>query len=301
MKPYRVLLYYCFTKIDDPAAFTEDHRALCESLGLKGRILIAEEGINGTCSGPIDACEQYMAALAGDSRFEGIEFKIDEADEHAFKKLFVRLRPEIITLGERVEGRVEERTGHHLDPVEWQRMMDKEDVVILDGRNDYEHEVGRFRGSIRPPVESFKEFPGWLRANRELFDNKRILTYCTGGIRCEKLSAWMLQEGFKDVFQLHGGIVEYAKHPETQGEGFEGINVVFDDRVAVPAGERASELTRCRECGTPTINYVNCANVLCNDRILLCEKCEEATGRTCSEACRNAPLLRHKDAKLKRA
>lgn len=296
-----MLLYYCFTEIQDPAAYAEEHRQVCAELGLLGRILIASEGINGTCSGTVDACSRYMEWLRSDNRFAAVEFKIDESDGHAFKKLFVRVRDEIITMGRPVETPVHRRTGIHLQPEEWLAMMARDDVVLLDGRNDYEFEVGRFKGAICPPVESFRELPDWLVEHRETFEGKKILTYCTGGIRCEKLSAWMLQEGFNDVYQLHGGIVEYAKDPVTQGEGFEGINVVFDDRVAVPAGERSQPLTRCRECGVNSTNYVNCANVLCNDRIILCEQCEITTLRTCSKECRQAPNLREKDQRLRKA
>ncbi len=301
MKSYRVLLYYWFCDIADPSAYAAAHRAKCEELDLRGRILIAEEGINGTCSGTTDSCDAYMRWLSSDERFAGIEFKVEEAVEHAFKKLFIRVRPEIITLGEVVREPVHRKTGIPLDPVQWREMMNRDDVVILDGRNDYEYNVGRFAGAICPPVESFRELPDWLRQHRRDFEGKKILTYCTGGIRCEKLTAWMLQEGFRDVYQLHGGIVRYGQDPMTQGEGFQGINVVFDDRVAVSAGEKSQPLTVCRECGEPTTNYVNCANVLCNDRILLCDACEIVTRRTCSEGCRAAPRLREKDQKLQRA
>lgn len=292
MASFRVLLYYFFGEIGNPAEFTEVHREECVQLGLRGRILVAKEGINGTVSGPVEACSTYMSRLS--SLFPGIEFKVDEADGHVFKAMHVRLRPEIITLGQDIEG----PTAPHLSPVEWREKMKQENVVLLDGRNNYESDLGRFEGAICPPLEAFRDFPDWIREHRELLVGKTVLTYCTGGIRCEKLSAWMLQEGFSNVYQLHGGICNYAKDELTQGEGFEGVNVVFDDRIAVSAGARASELTHCRECGQKTTNYVNCANVLCNARLILCPSCEVTTERCCSEECRQAPKRRHKDRKL---
>lgn len=295
---FRVLLYYHFGVIEDPQQFREEHLQLCQSLGLLGRILIAREGINGTVSGTVGATDHYMQALKADPRFKGIEFKIDEAEAHAFKKLFLRVRDEIITLGVPLSAPVHQHTAPHVSPAEWKRMMNEEDVVILDTRNVYESGLGHFKNAICPPLESFRDFPDWIRQHADLFRNKKILTYCTGGIRCEKFTAWMLDEGFEDVFQLHGGIVMYGKDPETQGEGFIGTNVVFDERVNVSAGPKSEPLTLCRECGSVTANYVNCANVVCNRRMILCETCEANTERCCSEECRRAPLRREKGKKL---
>jgi UPF0176 protein len=294
---FRVLLYYWFTRIEDPRTFAEQHFARAEELGLKGRILIAAEGINGTVSGTAEACQAYMDELSADPRFHGIEFKVDEADQHAFKALHVRIRPEIITLGKPLSTPVHERTGPYLQPAEWKEMMEREDVVVLDGRNAYESELGRFKNAICPPVQNFRDLPDWILNHREELEGKTILTYCTGGIRCEKLTAWMLAEGFKDVYQLHGGIVMYGKDEATQGEGFEGVNVVFDERIAVPVGPKAEVVTTCRECGQPSANYVNCANVECNLRMIQCPACEAETGRCCSEACRQAPRKREKGLK----
>lgn len=295
---FQVLLYYFFTELSNPEEFAAEHRALCESLQLKGRVLIAAEGINGTVSGPKEACAKYMNALRSHPAFSDIEFKVDEAEGHAFKHLQVKVRDEIITLGVPLATPVHQRTAPHLSPQEWQRLMDEPDVVILDGRNDYESELGHFKNAILPDVESFRDLPQWILDHRETLQGKRILTYCTGGIRCEKLTNWMLEEGFEDVFQLDGGIVKYGKDPVTEGRGFEGMNVVFDDRVLVPPGPHSQPITRCRECGALTANYVNCANVRCNKRMILCPECETATHRCCSDKCRATPLLREKNRKL---
>ncbi len=297
---FQVLLYYCFTELDNPHEFAAEHRQLCESLGLKGRILLATEGINGTVSGPETSCDQYREALSSHPAFAKIEFKIDEAEGHAFKGLQVKVRDEIITLGVPLEKPVHESTAAHLSPVEWRTMMGREDVVLLDGRNDYESELGHFEGALIPPIESFRDLPAWILDHREHLEGKKILTYCTGGIRCEKLTAWMLAEGFSDVYQLDGGIVKYGKDPHTEGLGFEGMNVVFDDRVLVPPGPHSAPITHCRECGMLTANYVNCANVRCNIRLLLCPECEESTQRCCSDKCRSNPALREKNQRLAR-
>jgi len=301
MADFRILLYYAFAPVSDPASFAAEHFARCEELGLKGRVIVAEEGINGTVSGTTEACETYMAELAATPGFEDIEFKIDEADGHAFRRLTVKHRAEIVTLGVPLEVPVHERTGGYLEPDEWREMMRREDVVIVDGRNDYESDLGRFEGAICPPLGNFREFPEWLREHKPELDGKTILTYCTGGIRCEKLTAWMLQEGFSNVFQLHGGIVQYGKDPSTQGEGFEGVNVVFDDRVVASAGDRARPATSCCRCGAATINFVNCANVDCNKRLLMCESCEAESERTCDETCRSVSRKRAKGGKLSHA
>lgn len=296
---FQVLLYYWFCQIDDPAEFAEGHRTLCDDLGLKGRILVAHEGINGSVSGSPAACEAYQRTLLADPRFSGMEFKIEECEGHTFKGMHVRVREEIITLGLPLQNRVEQQTGKHLSPSEWRQKMEEPDVVLLDGRNDYESNVGRFKGAICPPVENFRELPSWLQEHRKELEGKEILTYCTGGIRCEKLSSWMLENGFEKVYQLHGGIVSYAQHPETEGEGFEGVNVVFDDRVVSSAGAKAIPLTKCRECGELCSNYVNCANVLCNDRMIMCPQCEIKTERCCSNECRTSDSKREKGQKLR--
>lgn len=295
--PYRVLLYYYFCKIDDPAEFAAGHDAFCRELGLRGRILVADEGINGTVSGTTESCDAYIAKMR--ELFPSIEFKIDEVDAHQFKKLFVRVRDEVITLGVPIEHRPEELTAPHLSPSEWKQKMSEPDTVIVDTRNDYEWSLGRFEGAICPPIESFRELPNWLLEHKEEWAGKQILTYCTGGIRCEKLTTWMLEAGFENVYQLHGGIVMYGKDPATAGENFEGVNVVFDDRVVTEVGPKASPLiTTCMECGAPSANYVNCANTMCNARIILCADCEVSTGRCCSDSCREAPTKREKNRKV---
>lgn len=215
---FTVLLYYKFVKVDNAEQFAQEHLAYCKELGIKGRILIADEGINGTLSGTPEQAEKYMNDLRANPLFSDIVFKIDTSDQHVFKKMFVRYKKELVTfryedseLDPNVIG------GKRLSPKEWHDYLQREDVIILDGRNGYEFDIGHFRGAIRPEVESFREFPEWIRENMKDLKDKPILTYCTGGIRCEKLSGFLIEEGFQDVYQLEGGIVTYGQDEEVKG------------------------------------------------------------------------------------
>jgi UPF0176 protein len=294
-KPLRILLYYKFVPIDDPEQFAKDHLKFCKELGLKGRVLVAHEGLNGTVSGTVEQTNAYMDALRKDSRFEDMQYKIDEADEHAFKKMFVRPREEIVTFRLDEEVDPNEVTGKYLSPKEWYEQLQVEDVIVLDGRNDYEYDIGHFRNAIRPDVKSFRDFPQWIRENLSQFKDKRILTYCTGGIRCEKLSGFMLKEGFQDVAQLHGGIVTYSKDPEVQGKLFDGKCYVFDERISVPINRTDEDTVvgKCHHCGEAEDRYLNCANPWCNLQHVCCEECEEKHKRSCCKECEEHPDNRY--------
>lgn len=289
-KPYRVLLYYFYTKIENPEEYAAQHLAYCKDLGLKGRILVAEEGINGTVSGTVEQTNQYMEMMKSDPRFNGIVFKVDEADGHAFKKMHVRPRKELVTL--RLEDDINPRevTGKYYSPKEFYEAMQDEDTIVLDARNDYEYDLGHFRGAIRPDIETFRELPDWVRKNKEMLAGKKILTYCTGGIRCEKFSGWLVREGFEDVAQLHGGIVTYGKDPEVQGELWDGQCYVFDERIAVPINHKEHVIVgKDYFTGEPCERYVNCANPECNRQMLCSEENEHKYLRSCSHECRVHP------------
>ncbi|MEM7012686.1 MAG: rhodanese-related sulfurtransferase [Verrucomicrobiota bacterium] len=290
---HQILLYYLYRRLADPEAYLEEHRALCQELDLLGRILIGDEGINGTVSGSTESTERYMAVMRGDERTSGIEFKVDLAGDHVFPKLSVKLRSEVVTLG-LGEDDIDpnEITGKRLGPEEWLEAMREDDVILLDGRNDYESALGHFKGALCPDVENFRDFPEWIRENLADKKDAKVLTYCTGGIRCEKLSGFLLQEGFQDVSQLHGGIVEYGKHSETQGRDFDGLCYVFDQRVGVEVNHTDSRkiVSSCWRCNEPCSRYCNCGWPECNDQIFLCEKCENEFGKFCGEACKSAFL-----------
>lgn len=295
MKDYQVLLYYKYVKIEDPETFRDQHLAFCKDLGLKGRILVSEEGLNGTVSGPIEKTEAYMEAMHAEERFSDMMFKIDEADEHAFKKMHVRYRPEIVSLklGEE-DINPNEVTGKYLEPKEFREALLDEDTVVLDARNDYEYDLGHFRGAVRPDIRNFRELPEWIRENKEKFMDKKIVTYCTGGIRCEKFSGWLLKEGFEEVAQLHGGIHNYGTDPEVQGELWDGKMYVFDERISVPVNRKEHVVVgRDWFDGEPCERYVNCADPKCNRQILCSEENEHRYLRGCSHECRISPENRY--------
>ena len=287
---YQVLLYYNYVDIEDPETFAKEHLRFCKDLELKGRILVAHEGINGTVSGTVEATNKYMEAMHNDSRFADMIFKVDEAEGHAFKKMHVRPRPELVTL--RLEEDIDPReiTGEYLDPKEFYEALQDEDTVVLDARNDYEYDLGHFRGAIRPDIETFRELPEWVEENKELLEGKKVVTYCTGGIRCEKFSGWLKKSGFEDVAQLHGGIVTYGKDPEVQGELWDGQLYVFDERISVPVNRKEHVIVgKDYFDGKPCERYVNCANPECNKQILCSEENEHKYMRGCTPECRVHP------------
>jgi UPF0176 protein len=287
--PFQILLYYFYTSIADAEIYAEEQRELCERLGLRGRIIVAGEGINGTVSGETEATSLYIEAMGADPRTAEMTFKVDPAAGHAFKKLSVKAREEIVSLhlGETEDVDPNQLTGKHLTPAEFKEAMQDEEAIILDGRNNYESDLGRFKGALCPDLDNFRDFPQWIRENLGDAKELPILTYCTGGIRCEKLSGFLVKEGFRRVAQLEGGIVSYGKDPQVRGEDFEGECYVFDERIGVEVNhQNPSVVAVCRDCGRPSERYVNCAHQACNLRIFVCEDCEESAGRFCSAECR---------------
>lgn len=291
---YRVLLYYQYVPIEDGETFAQKHLADCKELGLKGRILVADEGINGTVSGTVEQTNAYMELMKNDPRFSSTIFKIDEAEQNAFKKMHVRYRPELVNLSLEDDVNPLELTGAYLDPKEFREAMLDENTVVIDARNDYEFDLGHFRGAIRPEIRSFRELPQWIRDNKEQFMEKRVLTYCTGGIRCEKFSGWLVREGFKDVGQLHGGIATYGKDPEVQGDLWDGQMYVFDSRIAVPINQKEHVIVgRDWFDGSPCERYINCGNPECNRQMLASEENEAKYLGACSHECRVHPNNRY--------
>lgn len=286
----QVLLYYLYFPVEDPEQYMIDHRALCEALELKGRILIGKEGINGTVSGSIEGTQKYMEALRADPQTTSIQFKIDPCEEHLFPKLSIKVRKEIVTLGLPEEEDIDPRelTGKHLSPKEFYEAMQEKDVVIIDGRNRYEADMGRFKNAIVPEIKNFREFPQWFEEHGREIKDKKILTYCTGGIRCEKLSGYLRKVGCEEVYQLEGGIISYGKDPEIKGRDFEGLCYVFDKRVCVETNftETRKVISSCRFCNVIVPEYTNCGWPCCNRQIFICRDCLEKEGSFCSSECR---------------
>ncbi len=294
MKNYRVLLYYNYVAIENPEEVTAQHKELCSDLGLMGRILISSEGINGTCSGTIEQTDAYIEAMRQDPHFADTVFKIDEADEHAFKKLKVKHRQELVTLRLEDDVNPNEITGKYLEPKDFFEQIQQEDTILLDARNDYEYELGHFRGAVKPDITNFRDLPNWVRDNKDKLEGKKIITYCTGGIRCEKFSGWLVKEGFEDVAQLHGGIVTYGQDPEVKGQLWDGQLYVFDERIGVPVNQTEHVVVgKDFYTGEPCERYVNCAHPPCNRKILCSEENEHKYMRSCSDECRKSPENRY--------
>lgn len=291
-KDYSILLYYCYADIEDTEAYREDHHFFCIENNIRGRIIISSEGLNGTVSGRKEDCEKYMAYIHSDSRFAKTEFKVEDHDKHAFTKIHVRVKPEIVHSSMRhIDPKI--KTGKHLAPDEFKALKDQEDVVILDVRSNYEHELGRFKNAITLDIDNFRDFPEKVKELEHL-KGKKVLTYCTGGIKCEKASAFLLDQGFEDVYQLHGGIIKYGL--EAGGEDFEGKCYVFDNRIAVDVNKvNPTIVSKCHVCGTNSDRMVNCANPKCNDHLAICEECGWELDGACSADCKEYPEKRPYD------
>jgi UPF0176 protein len=289
---YEVILYYKFTSINDPEGFCAAHKTFCKELGVKGRIYISEEGINGTLGGTPEQVQAYKDHLTATNGFENIDFKTDTSDYIPFAKLKCKTRDEIVALHTEADP---DKGGIHLEPNEWKQVMESgEEYVIIDVRNDYESKIGHFEGALTPEVENFYDFPEWLD-KLKVDKDKKVLMYCTGGIRCEKFSVLMKERGWEDVNQLHGGILRYAK--EEGGEHYRGKCFVFDDRLVVPVNEDDMQpIAKCEITGKPADTYINCANMECNRLFVCSEEGARKMDGCCSEECRQSEYKRPFDS-----
>lgn len=296
-KDYRVLLYYKYQTIEDIEKFATEHLKFTKSIGLRGRILVSPNGINGTVSGTVEQTDQYKDYLHSIPGFEDVWFKVDKVDDYAHSKMFVRPREEIVSLklAHEVDHNPNDITGKKLKPSEFREAILDEDTVVLDTRNTYEYDLGHFKGAIRPEIQNFRELPDWIVENKEKFMDKKVVMYCTGGIRCEKFSGWMLREGIgAEIAQLEGGIDTYGKDPETKGELWDGKMYVFDERIAVPINH-VDPVVISRDIfdGQPSDRYVNCANPECNKQVFMSEENEHKYLRGCTAECRRIPSNRY--------
>lgn len=294
MKEYLIILYYHYTRIDDLESYRSEHLNYCLNNNLLGRVYIAHEGINGTLSGLKDDILNYMNYLRRDSRFSDIVFKIDEANTHAFHKMHVKIKKELVNLSLQEDINPKELTGEHLEPFDFYNRMQEDDTVVIDARNNYEHMVGHFRGAIKPNIKNFRELPHWIKENKELLKGKKILTYCTGGVRCEKFSGWLKKEGFDKVYQLKGGIITYGKDPQVKGKLWDGMCYVFDNRITVPINKVEHTIVgRDHFDGKPCERIINCANPECNKQIIVSEENEHKYLGGCSKECSLHPRNRY--------
>lgn len=285
MSEYKVLLFYKYVNLESPELILRAHLDWCLHNDIKGRVFFAKEGVNGTVSGKVDKIEKYKAHLTSYSEFKDLWFKEDEADDHAFNKMHVRLKKEI------VHGDLEnvsiENSGKRLEPEELLRFYEEgKDFVIVDARNWYESKIGRFKNAMIPQMKNFREWKKVVDEELKEYKDKTIVTYCTGGIRCEKASAYMVEKGFTDVYQLDGGIVNFIKKfPDTYWQG--GM-FVFDERRVVNPNMKVElkHIAECYFCGKPTSYYINCHNVDCDKIIVSCHECKIDNEYCCSDECR---------------
>jgi UPF0176 protein len=290
---YEVILYYNFNSIEEPERFCKEHKKFCKELGLKGRIYISSEGINGTAGGSKEQVEAYKEHVWSLPGFEDTEFKQDTSEYIPFAKLICKVREEIVSL--HMEDVDPEYGGNHLKPKDWRKVMESgEDYVMIDVRNNYESKIGHFEGALTPDLKYFYDFPEWLE-EANIPKDKKVLMYCTGGIRCEKFSVLMKEQGWEDVNQLHGGILNYAK--EEGGEHFKGKCFVFDDRLVVPVNPKdLAPIAQCEITGKPADTYINCANMECNKLFVCSEEGAEKMEGCCSEECRQSEYKRPFDS-----
>lgn len=247
---YTVAALYHFTRFDAPDALRPDLVALCEEHELRGTLLVAPEGINGTVAGGRDGINALLAHLRGLPGCAGLEHKESTASTMPFNRMKVRLKREIVTMGQ-PEVNPLARTGHYVDPADWNALIAQDDVALIDTRNDYEVAIGTFEGAVDPKTKSFGEFPEWWEANKDRFAGKKVAMFCTGGIRCEKSTNFLLSKGVEDVFHLKGGILKYLEDVPEQNSRWNGECFVFDGRVSVGHGLREGDHKLCFACRRP--------------------------------------------------
>lgn len=248
--PVVVAALYRFTALDDFRALREPLLDLCQARGVKGTLLLAAEGINGTIAGTRGAIDEVLDWLRADPRLAALEHKESFDEQMPFHRMKVKLKREIVTLG--VEGIDPLRSvGTYVPPREWNALVEDPEVLVIDTRNDYEYGIGTFRGAVDPGTTSFREFPAWVRENLDPRKHRRVAMFCTGGIRCEKATAFMLQEGFEEVYHLQGGILKYLEEVPEEQSTWEGECFVFDNRVSVNHRLEKGQYDQCHGCRHP--------------------------------------------------
>lgn len=290
----KILLYYKFAPLHDPEAIKLWQKALCESLNLRGRILVSRHGLNGTVGGDVEALKAYAKATKQYPAFKDIVFKWSDGTRENFPRLSVKHRRELVGFkNSDDEFEVDDQGvvggGVHLKPEQVHALVEQygDDVVFFDGRNAHEAQVGKFKGAIVPNTNTSRDFIAELESDKyDAIKDKKVVTYCTGGIRCEVISAMMKKRGFKEVYQIDGGIVKYGEAYGDDGL-WEGALRVFDDRMTVTFSDHAATIGTCTHCQAKTSNFENCAEPSCNELVLICEQCRTQPERLYhSTACR---------------
>ncbi|NGX37389.1 MAG: putative adenylyltransferase/sulfurtransferase MoeZ [Chlamydiae bacterium] len=289
---YLVLAFYGYVEIEDPQREVKKHQLFLKNLDVRARIYIAFNGINGQMSLKKEDANTYMEWLKDDPRFSSIMFKIDPYGEHIYPRVAVKCREQLVALDKKPDL---SHRGKHVSPEEWKKMLEERDenTLLIDVRNSYESEIGHFEGAECPDLKTFREFPRYAEELKRKKDPKKtkVMMYCTGGIRCETYSALLKEKGFKDIYQLLGGVIHYGH--EMGNQHWRGKLFVFDDRLSVPISDKKHEvISHCHHCSAPCDVYYNCADMDCNALFLSCPECAERLQGCCSEKCIHAKRRR---------
>lgn len=288
VRAYQVLLFYKYVHLEDPEVVANGVRTLAESLALTGRVIVAEEGINATLEGTVDDTEQFARTVLLDERFSGVQIKRSRGHGGSFPGLTVKVRKEIVGTGfTKEEADPAVRTAPRVSAAELRAWFkSNKDFTIVDMRNNYEFASGHFKNSVQPDISASRHLP--LAVHKlEPLKEKTVVTVCTGGVRCEKMSAYLQSKGFTDVYQLDGGIHTYME--QFPGEDFLGTLYTFDRRLTMDFGGAREVIGACHLCGTKTEHYVDCAEDTCHYHFLACENCTREDGRAfCSGECKSA-------------
>lgn len=295
------LSFYRYVIIENPNDYRDELYKRWDALNVKGRIYVAREGINAQLSVPEHNFQKFRNDVDSDKYLKNVPFKIAVEDNgKSFYKLMLKVRKKIVADGLNDDAFDVTNVGKHLSAKEFNEALEQEGTVVVDMRNHYESEVGRFENAICPDVDTFKEELQWVTEHLKDKKENKLLLYCTGGIRCEKASAYFKHEGFKDVNQLHGGIIDYARQIKQQGleSKFRGKNFVFDERL----GERITDdvISVCHQCGAPCDTHTNCANDDCHLLFIQCENCKEKMKGCCTPDCMHIVELPLEEQKKRR-
>lgn len=293
--PYIAVAYYHFFPLEDPHAEVARYKEFFLFRDVKCRIYLSKEGVNAQMSISQKELNPFLEWLKNDPRYKDVEVKMQPCKEHAFYKMTVKVRNQLVAFDQPVDL---SKRGHYLTPKEWKEKLEKqeENRVIVDVRNQYESDIGHFDGAVLPPCDTFREFADYAEELKKKVDPEKgtVMMYCTGGIRCEYYSSFLKEKGFQNVYQLHGGVIQYGLD---EGEKhWKGKLFVFDDRLGVPLSEtEGNAISLCQHCKKPSDIYYNCANMDCNELFTSCPSCAEKFVGCCSEQCTHAPRLRSFD------
>jgi predicted sulfurtransferase len=280
----KLTLFYKYVHIKYPKQILKWQTKMCQELGLKGRIILAHEGINATLAGTDEAIDCYIEQMNAHELFGGIDFKNNAGDANYFPRLRIVVKDEIVHLGIDSEKLTVAQGGKHLTPEQTHELIKSSgnDLVILDTRNNYESRIGTFTNAVIPDIKNFREFPDYIENNLEQFKDKKVLMFCTGGVRCERATAVLNVKGVaQEIYQIEGGIQRYTEQfPDGY---FRGKNYVFDGRVAVRINEDV--LSTCDLCPAPCDDYTNCLNASCNKHHISCAECRVKYNNSCSQKC----------------